>query len=1094
MRFKSFAAVLLTLMMLVGLPGTSGVLGAPSRTGSREVRDLRRITRPSEGYKPMFLRRSAAGRYIVTLEASSVAERLLKRQISSPSAQRTVTRSIESSQAPVIRATESLGGRVIYRYSRLINGLSVELGRGDALELARRSDVQSVEPVGRVDLENSTSVPFIGAPAVWNQHRARGKGMRIAIIDTGIDYTHKDFGGPGTVQAYEGNDPRVIEPGTFPTNKVVDGFDFVGEFFDPFDDSPENDLPRPDLDPLDQDGHGTHVAGTAAGNGVEETGIGPGVAPRAKILFYKVFSAGASTTTDVVVAGMDRAVDPNQDGSTNDHADVISMSLGSTYGDETSADGIASERATRLGAVVVAAAGNAGPVPYVHDGPSVAPSAIAVAAVIDQFNAQHVLVNEPAGVSLPNSGTAVHQDWSGPIDSDITGDVLDAREFDPPADPSGAPSPADQQLCTPVGGTPFEGSIALVFKGSTDEGDCDGTTKVFNAQQAGADAVILWSGFPGSPFVLAPGEFADQITIPAVMVDFSDGEALGATASPDAPDAYNTQTLNVTIEAEVSVVPGFEDRIADFSSHGPARITNDLKPDIAAPGVDISSAGVGTGNEGALISGTSMATPHIAGVVALLRQLHPRWSSERIKASIMNSAKRSVTDNATGEDLVPAAVAGAGRVRVDQSADATSVAFPGSLSFGLRQAPAPRTIKRSFTVHNYGNRRLDYSLQARNRYSDHDPGVADVSVSPARFSLNPGNKREVVATMTLDTSLISELEQEFGWVGLHGTMDGQIRVFQSGKGKQDNDKFNVVWGLVPQNASRTSVSPDELDLSSGSGTLAVNNDGTGLGHADGYLLGASDEIGSHGEEDLLLTGARSFTGATVDGTREGEPQGTEPLFGLSWIDFLTADSVPTEPVEFAAVTEAPHQTTDTVEVSVLIDAGADGVFADEEIGGDFLLVKQALGGTTCLFDLSDPNAIEEGECSATYFQDYGFFNSNLWGLVVDAQAIGLSDTQPELAYKIEACVSPVGEEIFCDSAGALNPDTGTYDSVIDVTDPALDFDPKVCGGFFGEPTCDSITVTTGNNLADGDPQALVLFPNNREQQSHQIVPTSGAGT
>jgi hypothetical protein len=264
-------------------------------------------------------------------------------------------------------------------------------------------------------------------------------------------------------------------------------------------------------------------------------------------------------------------------------------------------------------------------------------------------------------------------------------------------------------------------------------------------------------------------------------------------------------------------------------------------------------------------------------------------------------------------------------------------------------------------------------------------------------------------------------------------------------------------------------------------------------HADGYLLGASDEEGSNGEEDLLLTGARSFTGPDVDGTPVGDPQGAEPLFGLSWIDFLTADSVPSEPIEFAAVTEAPHQTTDTVEVSVLIDVGADGVFADDTIGADFLLVKQAFGGTTCVFDLSVPDALD-GDCSATYFQDYGFYNTNLWGLVADAGAIGLSNAESEMAYQIAACVSPVGEDVFCDFAGALDPDTGTYDSVIDVTDPALDFDPKVCGGFFGDETCDSIDVTGGNNLTGGDPQALLLFPNNNENLSHQVVSTTGADT
>lgn len=131
----------------------------------------------------------------------------------------------------------------------------------------------------------------------------------------------------------------------------------------------------------------------------------------------------------------------------------------------------------------------------------------------------------------------------GEITADITDDAIDAREFDPPADPGGAPAPGDRQLrdITPAGD--FGGKIALVYKGSTGAGDCSGTEKVFRAQEMGAGAVILWNGFGGLPFALSTRDFADQITIPAVMLSAPDSEALGDAISPD-PPVWNEVTVN----------------------------------------------------------------------------------------------------------------------------------------------------------------------------------------------------------------------------------------------------------------------------------------------------------------------------------------------------------------------------------------------------------------------------------------------------------------------------------------------------------------------------------------------------------------------
>jgi len=155
-------------------------------------------------------------------------------------------------------------------------------------------------------IDNSSSVSFIKAVSAWAATSGNaGQGVKIAIIDTGVDYTHANFGGPGTVAAYNANNRSIIEPGTFPTAKVVGGRDFAGDAYT------GANTPVPDPDPLDCNGHGSHVAGTAAGLGVNGDGttflgpydnstpfssflIGPGVAPRADIYAFKFLDAVAA--------------------------------------------------------------------------------------------------------------------------------------------------------------------------------------------------------------------------------------------------------------------------------------------------------------------------------------------------------------------------------------------------------------------------------------------------------------------------------------------------------------------------------------------------------------------------------------------------------------------------------------------------------------------------------------------------------------------------------------------------------------------------------------------------------------------------------
>ena len=232
-----------------------------------------------------------------------------------------------------------------------------------------------------------------GAPAAWTDLGVTGAGQTIAVIDTGIDYPHANFGGAGTRPPTTANDRTVIEPGSFPTAKVVGGWDFVGNDYDATGDN-GSVTPVPDPDPLDCAGHGSHVAGTAAGDGVLRRRHRPTPAPttrrlqrprsrsarasrpQAKLVALKVF--GCAGSTDVVVDALNWVADYNAHHA--DAIDVVNMSLGAPFGRADNPDAVATNNLVNAGVVVVASAGNSGPNAYITGSPAAATQAISVAA------------------------------------------------------------------------------------------------------------------------------------------------------------------------------------------------------------------------------------------------------------------------------------------------------------------------------------------------------------------------------------------------------------------------------------------------------------------------------------------------------------------------------------------------------------------------------------------------------------------------------------------------------------------------------------------------------------------------------------------
>ena len=253
---------------------------------------------------------------------------------------------LKAHQDALARSVRKMGGTVEAKYQYAYNGIKVRLPSRKVAALAKQPGVKAIHPVATYTVDNRRSVPFIGAPAVWQDFGDTGSGQTIAVIDTGIDYTHANFGGAGTEAAYDANDSTVIEPGSFPTAKVIAGWDFVGDAYNP-DNTDGTEIPAPDPDPLDCNGHGSHVAGTAAGFGVKSDhttytgpynsttystsfGIGPGVAPKAKLVSLKVF--GCEGGTNVLTDALEWVGTYNATHA--DAIDVVNMSIGGVGGND----------------------------------------------------------------------------------------------------------------------------------------------------------------------------------------------------------------------------------------------------------------------------------------------------------------------------------------------------------------------------------------------------------------------------------------------------------------------------------------------------------------------------------------------------------------------------------------------------------------------------------------------------------------------------------------------------------------------------------------------------------------------------------------
>ncbi|KAF8030595.1 hypothetical protein BT93_E2892 [Corymbia citriodora subsp. variegata] len=502
-------------------------------------------------------------------------------------------------------ARESLA----YSYTKSFNAFAAKLSEDEAAELSNLEEVVSVFPNRYHELHTTKSWDFMGFPQTARRNPKMESDIVVALFDTGItpqseSFADKGFGPPppkwkgscGHYANFSGCNNKLIGARYFKLDGLRDLSDI--------------------LSPVDMQGHGTHTSSTLAGNVVPNadlfglaSGTARGAVPGARLAMYKVCWVSSGCSDMDLLAAFDAAI--------HDGVDIISISIGGMVPDYTN-DSIAvgAFHAMRRGILTVTSAGNNGP--NLASVANHAPWLVTVAAsgIDRQFRSK---------VQLGDGRTL----WG-----------VGVNAFDPKEKLYPLVSGADAGANSSDGGA----SSSYCVNGSLDRAKVRGKLVYCRFSMDGVDATIKGSG--GIGVIIGSQDFLDTAEIymaPSTMVDVTLGEAIdGYIHSTRSPSAVIYRTEEVKIPAPI---------IASFSSRGPnpgsQRI---LKPDIAAPGIDILASYTPlrslTGLKGdtqyskfSLMSGTSMACPHVAGVAAYVKSFHPTWSPAAIKSAIMTTAK-----------------------------------------------------------------------------------------------------------------------------------------------------------------------------------------------------------------------------------------------------------------------------------------------------------------------------------------------------------------------------------------------------------------------------------------------------------------------
>jgi subtilisin family serine protease len=641
--------------------------------------------------------------------------------------------------------------KVTGEYDISLNAVAVQLNGTPLATIAAAPMVQSAEYNALYHPTLSESYKIINASDAWTAAGGRataGAGIKIGDIDSGIDETHPFFDPTGfsyppgfpKCDAADSASHHENQDCNYVSEKVI-----VAKVF-------YNKAHNQGLDAQAIQDHGTHTAGIAAGvtgktavvNGVNIDDMS-GIAPGAWLGNYNVFPGGVlDARSEDILNAVDAAIE--------DGMDVLNLSLGGSYhgNNDLLAHGL--DNAVEAGLVVAVAAGNSGPGQGTLESPGRARKIITVGGSTNQH-----FVGQP--FTYPAGGGTTVGAAVGDFDP-LPADTFDL--FDTHSNGCASVDPG------------ASGKLAII-----DRGTCTFSQKVANAKAAGAVAVLIINNVAGDPIAMARTAGFDD-DIPAVMISKTDGAALRAANPPDASAVATFQEF---------ITPANADIAYGSSSQGPTLVDFAVKPDVASVAVNVLSSitcvdkPTGCPSDGsgwAFFTGTSMATPHIAGGAAVLLQLHPNWSPAQIKSALVNRADLVVKDAVTGTHDVGPTLQGAGREDLSAAADATTWMDPVSASFGRVTHGHSNSV--NITLHNPTGTNQTFAVSKRkftpSTFGDTVPLIwnagtittgDDRITVPASVMVPANGSTTLTVTVTAPQGTTVQ-----GWVDLDGEGDNDL--------------------------------------------------------------------------------------------------------------------------------------------------------------------------------------------------------------------------------------------------------------------------------------------------------------------------------
>jgi len=683
---------------------------------------------------------------------------------------------------------------VLLATKHLAAGLVITASAEALTALRNHTAVKNILPVYDSKPMVADSAEYIRAVQTVTSGKATGEGISVAILDSGVDYTHELLGGPGTAAAYSAALADQTNSPAWPVGQVIGGYDFLRNDPNPIDDVR-----------LAGAGHGTSVAHSVSG-----------IAP--KVAFY-AYTVCTNTCPGLAqLRALEAAMDPNGDGNLEDRVDIINMSLGGQFGSTQTMSGtqFLIQRAVTLGTNMVISAGNDGNVPFRVGGPSTTPNALSVGAMTHPTSAvgmfEAALID---GEEAVMTASAFNRSFDFSFNSTTTPLVV---------------IPGEYTACNPLADTvDLTGKAVLVSRGV-----CAFAEKVKVAQQRGAAFVIIANSNPGEAPIVAGGD-DPAVTIPSVMITKEVGDAIKAKLEAGDSVSYSIE----------SVAKSGAGGIATFTSRGPS-IDGLLKPEITAPGVAIDVARVGTANLTAKVNGTSFSGPITAGAVALVRGALPDRSALEIKATLMNSANLTVhrepLEINPEAKLASISQIGAGLVDVEKAVNLPVAAWvneaefdtsQAALSFGLNSLDNVSSMTKRVTLKNFSDSAKSYNLRIQDRYADKTAMGALSWSFPATVSVPAKQTIEFDVTLTVDPAKLPDFVLRNGILGsaLEAAaqmdtieFDGAL-IFNDPSTSVDHD-LHLVYHVIPKPVGKLVLSGELVESTvatkvTNSGVIAV---------------------------------------------------------------------------------------------------------------------------------------------------------------------------------------------------------------------------------------------------------------------------------